>query len=642
MSRPLVVIVAAALVFCAAPASARVAVIRDLGGSSGEAEYQQQVVCGVLDRFGVEYDVIPASIAKTEWCRTGTFNMAWPATNSAYYISYEAVMHLNMYYDISPLAPNYRPDSLTLTAKLPLVPQIFVGRQESGANTSFKTSGGATAESSGVSFFSVAYDGGVADAVGYSAYLVGSPLRWKFDGYAKGIVDTGTVTASGVYSFQVVPGGFRPLVALSMTPASDYACHDCDSIYTEITGAGGAVTRGATIDTLLMWVRQNQHVLGKAGYENGAAHSVFVQPGGATSVIDPSLITMALAYVDSLTGGDIFTNSRLIPAQAGIHIDDGWRRTADYTSSGGIAPSDTSFLKATIDSLASLRVPFVVGVGVDSLMEFANLDSTWWERARPYVHYVPHVHGGTGDINGTLSGIYDMYSGSYAMYRGEECENSDGATPVTESQYCLTRLGFWHLEQRFPGRVDYIIQPPLDDWTPSTVTKTDAGPGVDSLMWVWHRAGAKGVRTNGSGPTSTIMGNVGYQTNPRVMDVRSDPSHADGSTSIGKMNIMLTSGYMATGSSSWQAWSNPTSRFLDGFFLRRVDLSWNSADFQHGLSTITACHVTDLAGRPDNNVALRPAWWQIKYIVNRFKAINKLAGRNICEIAYPDDIRIIQ
>jgi hypothetical protein len=629
-------VVLAALIFGAiitAPVEARVAVVANVDRNFLEGSFSQlDYVTSILDRFGVDYDVVPPRMAKTEFCRTGKFNTAHPGGVAASVKSYVAVIHCSIL-DITPNASvGYEPDSLTLTVKLPLVPQIFIGSHTSGTSWWFRTT---TAESSGVNLVGGAYDGSDADTWGYSAYLVGSPLRWKWSGYGRAIVDTGTVTASSVYSFQVVPGGFRPLVAASMTPANDQVCHDCDSIYTEISGRGGAVNRPATIDTLLVWARQNLHVLGAVGYESGAAQNIFVVPAGAIGAFDPSLVVMALAYADSLTGRQIFTNTRKVPLKAAIHIDDGWRRTADPTISGGTAPSDTIFLKQSIDSLASLQVPFVVGVGVDSMPQFANQDSTWWERARPYVHYVPHVHGGTGAIGVGIGGIYDMYAGAHAFYRGEDCDNST----VAASLYCLAKRGFFHLEQRFRGRVDHVIMPPFDDWTPSTVTFTNTGPGLDSLFWVWNRAGAGGVRTNHRNRPA-VMGVAGalngYQTNPQTYRVCLPSGEA--CPEIGRFKIHLTSGYMSTGHSVWFRWFDQVSAFVRGFF-GDESREWDTSFVQAGHRTIMACHVTDLAGSPNNNVVRRPAWWQIKYSVNRIKAANKLAGRTICEIVTPDNLR---
>jgi len=634
------------MLLCAASAHARTAYIVSQREQT-EARIQEAVLASLFARAGASADFIPVELAKTEFCRTGDFVMNFPSTNPDDVVHYDLVVHLNMFYNLFGAEyPGYRPDSLTLTAKLPLVPQIFIAKN-SGSNP-FQTG---AAESSGVAFAGFQYDGSSWMDYGFTQYLVGSPYRWKAAGHSYSIVDTGTVVdANGIYSFQVVPGGFRPLVAANTTPAHDQVCQDCDSIAVEINGAGGSVTRPATQDTLLVWARQNLHVLGKAGYPNGAAQNIWVNPGGATSVVNPALVMMALAYADTLTGGRVFDNRDELPLKAGIHIDDGWRRS-NRGITGGIHPDDIPVLRATIDSLISLKAPFVVGVAIDSMTVLAGQDDVWWEQARDYVHYTPHTHGGVKSRGASTErdSIIDIHGASRAraLYNGDDCAQRD------TTLYCLVKKSFQYLEAAFgPSRVDHILMPPTDDWTPTSITKTNAGPGLDSLFWTYYRAGARGTRSNGSS-TSTVMGEVGYYTNPGVYPVYEVPSgpgftaapgvSTASSGGVRPFKVLMTNGYPANGATVWVDYSANLGSFISGFFLG-VDKPFADYDpeiaggSQFGYKTILALHVQDLAGSILNNAPMRPGWRLIKYPVNMFRAINKLDGRRVVDFVYPEAI----
>jgi len=623
-------LVALACLF-AAEAQARVGVVVTSPNGT-EGRVQESVVSMMLTRMGVDFDVISPFVAKTLFCQTGDQVYDFGAS-TAYVKHYDVFMHLNQTFNTGSNPAGYQPDSLTLTVKLPTIPNIFVGRH-SGEN-SFQTS---TSESSGVAFDGEAYGGTNAEDYGYTNYLVGTPYRWKTPGFQRATVDTGTIfDAGGAYVDRVVPGGFRPLVACSMTPANDQVANDADSLYNEITGAGGSVSQVATADTLVAWVRQNKH-------KSDSAHNIFVLPGGAVAVCDPSLIAIALNYADSLTNGKVFENRRMLPLKAGIHIDDGWRRSG-RASSGGIYEPDTTQLKAGIDSLASLKVPFVVGVAVDSMRALANIDSTWWERARPYVRYTLHSHNGlvnpstSRDASITADGLLDIHGAgrSRKMYNGEECAATD------TTLYCLLREAFARLERSFPGRVDHVLMPPTDDWTPPSITKVNAGPGLDSLFWMMRRAGARGVRANGAS-TTTIMFDVGYQTNPQRYPLYRTPGTPSDGLS-GYFPILMTNGYIADGATTWNSWATMAALFLNGFFtgLDQAVLDWGPeipGSSQIGEKVIIAAHVNDLAGISTDNAPKHPGWHYIKYIVNKFKAINAvgLPSRKVLEIAYPQDV----
>jgi len=93
------------------------------------ANYARAVTQQLLDRFGISYVIVPPKIARTEFCRIGVQTWNQGAAN-AYTESFDWVLHVDFDGKLTTLNPNYRPDSLTLSALSSqvggmLVPQLF-------------------------------------------------------------------------------------------------------------------------------------------------------------------------------------------------------------------------------------------------------------------------------------------------------------------------------------------------------------------------------------------------------------------------------------------------------------------------------------------------------------------------------------
>lgn len=250
----------------------------------------------------------------------------------------------------------YRPDSLTLVAYYPTVTHLFVSNPNHSANefaTTARCSTGVGAKTS----YSISHDST------YNAYEVGNPGRtWK--SYVRFLVN-GTRSTRG----------WRPILGSISTrhespgEASnnyDNPCASC-SYSTNPDSIGG------------LWVINNTDAAGRPIGGN-AKPMIFCSPARlfTASDFDMGNVLTAIALADSFSGGGLLSGSTKTPAMLGIHIDDGWKRGDSNGGSGGggIALSDTTALKASIDSLAALNVPMVVGVECDSLGTGVWSDST--------------------------------------------------------------------------------------------------------------------------------------------------------------------------------------------------------------------------------------------------------------------------
>lgn len=95
--------------------------------------------------------------------------------------------------------------------------------------------------------------------------------------------------------------------------------------------------------------------------------------------VDPSVMLMGLARLDSLTGGLVFDKNKL-PLKLAVTMDGAFMLTSNRAGPG-LVPSDSSVFKATMDSIATLnatggvQIKIVVGVNSDSLRAGAGYTS---------------------------------------------------------------------------------------------------------------------------------------------------------------------------------------------------------------------------------------------------------------------------
>lgn len=590
---------------------------------------QRQHMQSILDRFGIPYKAVWRGNTRTEWVRTGA--QVWGSGAGAYTEQFDAVIHLSTLKNrLGVGGPDFADSIGMATAvpgvtKYPTVPQIFFS---SAGTDAFVTASGRDSSGS-----NSATDGYIGSDVNYwhlTKYLTTDPsIRWR-SGFLHG--QRLAYTPSG---------GYRVLVAQNVNasgvyeraPGSVMPCLDCDSI-------------GVTSDTALVWVRLNNNV-------SGAAQMVYVNDVHlAYTQMDPTLALIALAYVDSLTGGSVFENKDRLPLGLGINVRGGWRRSARHVM-GGISPNDTTQLKASIDSLASLRIPFTVGVNVDSLADY-SADRYWWLRASPYVYFTPENHGGLDTAaanNGPAS--WQRPRDPFGRYRNRTLAQS-GATDT--SLATLVRANFWKVDSAFgASRTDRIAIPPADDWWPYNWRPNNPNAGTaDSLFaYLSDSAGVRGIVINPYGDGGNRSGLVNRKSPIRNQGAtRLRYGRSRGST----FNVIATGAPSDSGSARWTRVESIDS-YEPGSPMKGVQNFFHSAfgagrwggqggvyepvpgDSLISRASIFTIHASDLgtgthaSGRPT-----MPGWWQVKNVVMPMKAVNKVAGRTIVSFRKSQDI----
>lgn len=580
MKRAAVWLMLALQLVVAPMAEARVLVVNYMAGDeratgAGDLAHYQRIrntVCGILDAFGVEYDVINSARMKTEFARTGVVTYDF-GTSAARTVAYSAVIHSSIGV---PKVTSWqmRTDSLLSSTKTPTVPQLMAMFATEMVASS------ATCCTTGVTTTSTAYDGNTYWP-GVTKYLAsGQSIRWR-SGFLHGAVMTDA------------PGGVRALIRQTMNtsnaqevlPTDGAPCMDCDSLI------------ASPSDSVVMWTRLNSHVA-------GSAQVVFCNFNHlADGQMDPALLAQAVVYLDSLTGGAMIRE----PLRFGMLVRGGFSRGA-RTASGGTSPNDSTNIKASIDSLNALGVPFTVAVDMDSLNQNAA-EAGWWTRAS-MARFTPDF---------ALSGSWTHRSLSIAL-AGQ----------------------FASLDSAFRGnRTDRVAVPRLGDWTPSSYSSM----GFDSLGYALNTARARSliVQQNTETPANRLP--AGRYPNPYTGD---DPLRVVGTAATSDSGSAQWTNGLAVDSYIGQAWGSYAEDFWrQAFNVHPVNTLTLGATFRSStihddlqgqgrvrVLTISASQLgsgtrSDWATRPT-----RPGWWIAKSVVNASKAINSFAWQGKARVSF--------
>lgn len=623
-------------------------------------DYQWAVIREILDTYvGPDHwQAVDPRGTKTLWCNTGT--QVFGATER----QFDVVMHvgftLNASATVFPFTGSpVRVDSLLRSAIWnggsgygTSVPQIIVGAPAADANQWT----GSTACSTGAT----GYASGFSSARRYhSAYMVGQPWAWKQPLTAVALYGVPALGSAGAR----VPGIFRPVVSYGATGIVSAAALNCGTL---TNGNCDAVTRSADPDSLLLWVRYRD--------STDVAPRIFVQPGGI-GWPDIGLIKMALAIADSVTDGAVFEEPKLLNRKRAIWIKHGFSRSRyddmNAQESGGTFCAadtcDSANVVAGIDSLASLDVPFTVGVEADSLNgggaigDCVNATSpgypnevAWWTRA-PRARFGLEVFSGWTERDGGdvvmgrgQQSIGDPFGAVRArtMLPGDWTEwphayLDAGTSNEDSSTYGLLAGALCRLKAIFPGKVDPSVFPAFSDWSPPAATNANLGEYADSVAWVAYHAGFRTIVFNPLEP----QGNVGRQwssnglsptyssapwggnPNGRVVRVGSDSPR--GTPFAGR--IKFTAARFEAGLVHATSFGTHgiNVEWEHGNLMRRwypgeVDLG---AFYKHDFLTrtpIVAFSAGQLGGAGDGTNPPREAWWNIKWLVHESRAVDAL------------------
>lgn len=350
MRRFLWAILALALVTSGAHAKGLVIVHETASSNPARGfKIQEGLVNDALRELGGDYDAVRSSQfaagVTIQNLRRGRF------FNGIDSVTYNPIIHVGYYVGRSSSF-----DSLISVINYCSVAHLFIGNMMAD-NGAFANATRCTVGVSGAT--------DVSDDSSTVTYVVGNPgIRWvQENGGARCKVDSSRPT-----------NGWRPLwgmrsstraKAVTTASASDWLTYDDSFDGTYPTDP----------DTVSFWSILNVDATGVPIQFTGQAAAVpmtFVMPTYKYATISGEMTpyVAGLLRADSLSGGALFPESKRKTAQISIHIDDGWKRGNSRVASagyGGIDVRDTTALKASIDSLAVLGVPFVLGVEIDSL-----------------------------------------------------------------------------------------------------------------------------------------------------------------------------------------------------------------------------------------------------------------------------------
>lgn len=654
MRRLLGAALALALYASGAHATALVIFPTPTGSSNADRgmRIQEDYVTNILNRTGASFvairdNQIQPSVG-TSMLRRGKWTAVAGGDTTT---TYSPVIHVSFRAG-SYTGKSYRPDSLTLagTAAEPTynrVVQLFIGNHNEGG--SFTQS---NICSTGV--LATAQYSGHEDSTRVT-YIVGNPgTRW---------VQTNGGGAVPVHGTRH-PRGFRPVWGIrssahtgTMTTnsASDFAAYDDTFDGTYPTDP----------DTVSLWVVLNNEVGTSTAINRGgdaAKPMVFVQPVShyATTGGEMTPYVAAFALADSLAGGCLYCpNSRkVLPKKFAFHIDDGWKRGNPRNGAvGGLAIDDTTFLKASIDSLASLGERIVLGVEIESVLvaQKQNYDMRWWARAGGLLKFTPHCHEGTttqndnADVKQNSAGPYWRMQDIWGTRLNRIAWGGGTGLGQDSSFYALHKRSWFLMDSIFTkSRVDHVAMPPGDDWSPST--PGSVGPtwplpmGLDSLFSFYEAAGGHGIRMNAATTTSHAsrrIGSYGYYDHAADYAVSLT---ADGIADLTgqRGRVVACPTYPQVGSSvSYSRLSTGQGiRGLNSLFLGRflLGLSGTSTtDNEQGEAAVITIHVGDLNSDRYGR-ATRPGWYCLKYPVMAMRAINAVARNTMVQCVYPEGL----
>lgn len=643
--------VLALLVLFALPAQASTLVIRSKGaGNFFQAAQEFQMVQEILDERGATWHDVPATGITTANAKAG--NLVFGNTTYAH----DAVVFVGADINTAGTQSSCNWCAMTLVANWPSVPTLIINANSHSSGQWTQTVGCST----GVTGWSAARDAGYNL---YSAYMVGTPYAW----HTWGQLDPVSVIANSAGTFRVVVSASGNQSSRRLSGAStnfNINCTDCDSLVSF-----------AKQDTLaLLWVR----------YRTGAPSTpiIFVQAGTQ----NPGLIKMAMAMLDSVTGGRVFDNASLRTKKRGFVVGGGFSRNSfdsllTSPKNRGMDPSDSTNVSAGIDSLASLGIPFTFMVDPDSASTYPS-DLTRMKRASK-AHFGLEMYGGSYVQAGAGSGNASQTHAldPFGHYRARVPITRTWTTFATAcsatdtSTTCLLQSGMNWLKTNVPDAIDRVIYPAFNDYSPNGRTADGAsgesraywGVVADTLNSILCATGFHAVLVNpllsqanvgrgwattgaASGPVTAGTDPWGFETKTRSEIAYTFPKSG---TAAGTVNYLAFRSEFDTKPASWKSghvidaeWSRGEMKG-DSWYPDWPTLTTSpvltQANYQHDFQTRTPiiyCAMGHLGGASDG-VAHRQGWWAVKWTEMQMRAVNALMipGRYLDQWDYCENIQ---
>lgn len=655
------------LLALATPVAADVAVVRHRTGASDYYDdHAYQSVVSVLRNYGADFFEVrapkttaaafPNNIATQS--RTGNFTFGSQTK------TVNVVVHYG--FDLNGGGLASQGDSiqkLTLSTNWPNKPTIFFGAPQTAADMWTQT----TSCSTGVNGYPTGYESGLNY---YSNYLVGSGFPWKTVGADFNARHLAPAGSAGIFRAVVRDAPSQAARPFNATTALgyNYACTSCDSV-------GYAST-----DSVKLWVRSRG--------VGDPAPLIFCPLLGNG---DPALIKMAFAIADSASNGLVFEDANEYPRKRGIVIRRAFSRgrydAMNSTNGGGTfcaADScDSVNVKAGIDSLASLSVPFTVMVEIDSVFDGIEScrgvvppsvgyvsEKAWWTSA-PLARFGVEGYAGTlsataGDADASAASyLWDPLG--YTRARNMIPPSATSLPPAADylvsgdsSVYSLSKAILDRMECAFPGKVRPVIWPAYNDYSPSSDTRAGSPKTQDSLAWVLSAAGFRAVLFNplettggvgrsvfnvGSGFTVQAAGTAprGFWNVGRMVPVRVPGS----TTTSGSLKMIPVRHESNILNWNWASGHQLKNEYEAGDLNADWYPDWpglgGNLFYNHEFlmrTPIIAFNVQELGGAGQGTVATRRGWWNIKWAVNGTKACDALMipGKRLDVWVYADEV----
>jgi hypothetical protein len=666
------VFAAALALFLAVPANAgRVAVIPPSAtyGSSGNADASSRQQVGkwleLLDVMGVQYDVLPQSACPTTQISNGT--ISFPYGDRAY----SAFIHIGWKVG-GTNASGYNPDSLwragdavTTRARWSSVPQIFCGPTTTSSVSFAGTAACTTAMNALPVPFSSA-DAGIAT----HEFLTNGPEIWhdySTSSTTQPVLSTNVIYPALPRDNAITSGITRTIVGVKRTNAGY-------GIWDGLPPIDG-ITRPtqATADTFILSARYRG--------PKDVSPIIFVYPNAGNGPNPQvSLMAMALAVADSVSGRQIIGQKPgWTPKKIAVYVSRAFTR-GGYSAVGSSHEArgwfcvtdscDTTFYKGSIDSLASLNIPYTIGVNIDSVSAYPY-EKAWWNRL-PKRNFTVESWNAVSKPAATDTAGLTWQPDIFGKVRtrtllpvtgrtiGQACPAGDTSLTclLTYARRKLIINGLTPLSKAVIG--------PESDYLPVNFTAKNM-PTWDSLGVALLAAGYSHIITNpdavSAAPVQFSVNGAGTSqpsvTDPGVLDgfrERTIPIYANrynsGQTRIGTIKNVCARGFVDDPQAAnplispmldLQSITHPyANEFLQGVFGN----IWYAGDMRyyfHSFRTPTSVYILRAgglgmwSGKLDVN-ATRYEWYYLKWMYNQISAINRLAGRSVVTFVGVDEL----
>lgn len=661
----------------------------DASTNYGHPEQQGRMIGAALDvlnKTGACYTAVPITSMKTEFARYGMLVHGWDGSTYTSADTFDAVMWLswNGLAGSTALPKPYPvayngcyPCSLTMVAKKPFVPQLFLFGATNAQSTttslgSWGQSGGGLRCSTGV-----AKTGGAATGHSWGGLKGRESLGWLsasnqfYIGGPPAMIHNTTVPAGGVRTIMRVGPAATWIEANA--GAVSHAANNADSLL-----------KGSDVDTVMVWERPN---LGTGGSPLIFANIMGASPctdslNSLSSIqnvpceFDAPTFMIALAHLDSLTGGAVWCGDKPYGLDAAVVVSGAFSRSRRDTAGGGQDEDSTSIRSSLADDEFS-SIPFTFAVNVDSLdsypQDFGRLALVKKYRVTPqaWTGVVDSTAKSGATSSTTPVDVFGRFRtrAFYGDGSGVGADSSLHAGMVWQRNIVRNRFG--------TQRLSNFCVAPLDDYSPRNFLWGSGG--ADSLIYAIRQAGYTALRTDvhsrQAQPGKAVNRDrlIGWFT--RQGDYR---SAFDGSTLrvLGQTGGSVSGGkFSADTSGGSSGWALSQITFGNGGSTASVphmivgrwwyglvhdqftDYDWfpydNVSNGQYGpgktrsyedvfepfrhASTVNL-YMSDFSGLT-NGPPARPGFFALRSLKRQFDAINIKAGRTICRFVWPEEVR---